>query len=185
MKRLILGGVKSGKSHYAEQCAKQWLARSAGAENAVVYVATAEVREDDEGFAARIARHQVQRPTGWRTIEEALNIDAIISAASNRQQCVLVECLTLWMSNVLCKEALSEEARLSQRIDDLCAVIEAYDGELILVSNETGLGIMPPNALARRFGDEMGMLHQRLAALCDEVVLTVAGLPHFLKQVEY
>ena len=179
MKSLILGGVKSGKSRFAEQRVKRWVAQAGNSEASVIYLATAENHQSDDEFSERISRHKSQRPSGWKTIEEPLDISEVIAAASGRNQCVLLECLTLWMNNLLQDEDFS-----TQRIDQFCRVLEAYEGEIILVSNETGLGIMPPNALARRFGDEIGLLHQRLASLCDEVVLTIAGLPHFLKNLE-
>ena len=175
MKHLILGGVKSGKSRYAEQQVKNWLAQPGNKDQSVIYLATAENR-DDEDFSRRIAQHRTQRPAQWKTVEEPLDITKVISDASGNNHCVLVECLTLWVSNLL-----QDEAMLSRRIDAFCIALESFQGEIILVSNETGLGIMPPNALARRFGDEVGVLHQRLAELCDEVVLTVAGLPTILK----
>ncbi len=175
MKCLVLGGVKSGKSRYAEQQARAWAAQAGNSDHSVVYLATAENHEDGD-FSRRISRHRAQRPAEWITIEEPFNISAIIASASGENQCVLLECLTLWVSNLL-----QDEAMLSQHIDDFCQIFDAYEGEIIVVSNETGLGIMPPNALARRFGDEVGILHQRLAGLCDEVVLTVAGLPTILK----
>lgn len=175
MKSLILGGVKSGKSRYAEQQVRVWAAQAGNSDHSVVYLATAENREDDD-FSQRITRHRAQRPPEWKTIEEPFNISPIIAAASGENQCVLLECLTLWVSNLL-----QNEATISQHIDEFCETLQTYQGEIILVSNETGLGIMPPNALARRFGDEVGILHQRLAGLCDEVVLTVAGLPTILK----
>ena len=177
MKSLILGGVKSGKSRLSEQRVKRWLTQKENSNAAVIYLATAENREADEEFTARISRHKKQRPNSWKTIEEPLEISQIITDASGKHQCVLLECLTLWMSNIL-----QEENLVAQRIDYFCQALEAYEGEIILVSNETGLGIMPANALARRFGDELGLLHQRLATLCDEVVLTVAGLPYYLKE---
>ena len=177
MKSLILGGVKSGKSRFAEQRVKRWVAQTGNSNASVIYLATAENPKADDEFAARISRHKKQRPGCWKTIEEPLEISQIVAGASGAHQCVLLECLTLWMSNIL-----QDENLIAQRIDHFCRVLEAYEGEIILVSNETGLGIMPPNALARRFGDELGLLHQRLAMLCDEVVLTVAGLPHYLKE---
>ncbi len=170
MKHLVLGGVKSGKSRFAEQLAKEW--SKYGGE--VIYIATA--TGHDTEFSLRVMQHQEQRPKEWQTVEEPLAIDQIINTASGQNQCLLIECLTLWMSNLL-----EDETSLKQHIDDLCDAVEAYQGEIILVSNETGLGIMPMNAMARRFGDEVGVLHQRLAALCDQVVLTVVGLPHYLK----
>lgn len=175
MKQLILGGVKSGKSRYAEQQVKAWVAQPGNSDREVIYLATAENREDDD-FSGRISRHRAQRPAEWKTIEEPLDVSTVIADASGASQCILLECLTLWVSNLL-----RDEASLSEHIDDFCETLDAYEGEIILVSNETGLGIIPPNALARRFGDEVGILHQRLAVLCDEVVLTVAGLPTLLK----
>jgi len=176
MKSLILGGVKSGKSRFAEQRVKHWVKQAGNSDASVIYLATAENRKADDEFSGRILRHQLQRPASWETIEEPVDISAIIAAASGEHKFLLLECLTLWLSNIL-----EDEALLAQRIDSFCGVLEDYEGEIVLVSNETGLGIMPTNLLARRFGDELGLLHQRLASLCDEVVLTVAGLPHFLK----
>ena len=176
MKSLILGGVKSGKSRFAEQCAREWSERPGNRDTDVVYLATAEPRDSE--FSQRIERHRQQRPVSWQTVEEPLKISDVISQASGMNQCLLVECMTLWMSNLLERE----EERLAERIDAFCEALDRYEGEIIMVSNETGLGIMPVNALARRFGDEAGLLHQRLAERCDRVVLTVAGLPHFLKQ---
>ena len=177
MKSLILGGVKSGKSRFAEQRAIRWAAQAGHSDVSIIYLATAENRQSDEAFSDRIARHIAQRPAAWKTIEEPLEISNVITAASGKGRCVLLECLTLWMSNLL-----QDEDMLSLHIERFCTAFEAYEGEIILVSNETGLGIMPPNALARRYGDELGLLHQRLASLCDEVVLTIAGLPHYLKR---
>ncbi len=177
MKSLILGGVKSGKSRFAEQRIKHWVEQTGNSDASVIYLATAENHVGDNEFSGRILQHQNQRPDGWETIEEPVDIATIIEAASGQNKCVLLECVTLWLSNIL-----QEEALLMQRIDRACQALEAYEGEIVLVSNETGLGIIPPNALARRYGDELGLLHQKIASLCDEVVLTVAGLPHFLKR---
>jgi adenosylcobinamide kinase/adenosylcobinamide-phosphate guanylyltransferase len=175
MKRLILGGVKSGKSRFAEQQVKQWLEQSGRPQGSVIYLATAEPQGDDE-MHDRIALHRAQRPSAWQTLEIPFNIAEVIENSSGQNQCLLIECLTLWMSNLL-----HRESSLSAQVDRLCSAVENYEGEIIMVSNETGLGIMPVNALARRFGDEVGLLHQRLAVVCDEVVLTVAGLPQYLK----
>ena len=175
MKSLVLGGVKSGKSRFAEQCAREWSERPGNRETDVIYLATAESGDDE--FSQRIARHKHQRSDTWQTVEEPREIAKIIEEASGANKCLLVECLTLWMSNLL-----HDDRQLESRIDEFYQAVARYDGEIILVSNETGLGIMPVNALARRFGDEMGVVHQRLAGMCDRVVLTVAGLPHFLKQ---
>jgi len=171
MKQLILGGVKSGKSSLAEQSAKGWESDCGGG---VIYIATARAYDDE--FGERILRHQQQRPEHWQTIEEPLAVAKLLDSYSGLGHCILLECLTLWLSNVLC-----DELPLAEQIESLCTAIESYDGELIIVSNETGLGIMPDNALARRFGDEAGLLHQHLATLCDRVRVTVAGLPLVLK----
>ncbi len=171
MKHLILGGVKSGKSAHAEQCAKDWEQQGSGR---VIYIATARAYDDE--FGERIRLHQAQRPGHWKTIEEPLKIASLLDRYTASDCCVIVECLTLWLSNLLC-----DERPLKSNIEQLCESISGYEGELIMVSNETGLGIMPDNALARRFGDEAGILHQRLAGLCDRVSLTVAGLPLSLK----
>ena len=175
MKSLVLGGVKSGKSRFAEQCAREWAEQPGNRDRDVIYLATAESMDDE--FSQRIAQHRRQRPAAWQTVEESLEITAVIEQASGMNQCLLVECLTLWLTRLL-----EDEGQLDSRIDAFCDAVGRYQGEIILVSNETGLGIMPANALARRFGDEAGILHQRLAGVCDRVVLTVAGLPHFLKQ---
>ena len=171
MKQLILGGVKSGKSLFAEQQVVDWEKVNTGE---VIYIATAESHDDE--FSDRIARHRSQRPAHWRTIEEPIKISEILGQVSGQGKCVLLECLTLWMSNLLL-----DEDKLAARVEQFCKAFERYDGEIIVVSNETGLGIMPDNAMARRFGDELGVLQQRLASLSDEVVMVVAGLPQRLK----
>lgn len=166
MKHLILGGVKSGKSRYAEQLAKNWAEGSLGK---VVYIATARAYDDE--FGERIKRHQAQRPAHWETLEVPLEVAQILNQYSGTQCCLLIECLTLWLSNILC-----DKLDLNRHIELLCEAIERFEGELVIVSNETGMGIIPQNALARKFGDEAGVLHQRLAVLCNEVSLMVAGL---------
>lgn len=171
MKVLILGGVKSGKSRRAESLAKAWAATTHGK---VVYIATARAYDDE--FGERIKRHQAQRPADWETLETPLKVAERLNQYSGKGCCVLLECLTLWLSNLLC-----DDLDLRCNIEQLCDAIAHYDGELIIVSNETGMGIIPENALARRFGDESGLLHQRLASLCDDVTLVVAGLPLSLK----
>lgn len=171
MKHLVLGGVKSGKSRRAEALAREWSEKNLGE---VVYIATARAYDDE--FGERIKYHQAQRPAHWKTLEVPLEVAQMLNHYSGTQCCVLLECLTLWLSNILC-----DDLDLKDHIQQLCDAIESYEGELIVVSNETGMGIIPENALARRFGDEAGMLHQRLATLCDDVTLVVAGLPLSLK----
>lgn len=166
MIELILGGARSGKSRHAEQ-------RALASGQAVTYVATAQALDDE--MVARIARHRAERPAGWRTVEEPLTLaDALVGAAAP-DACLIVDCLTLWLSNVLL-------AGREEEIDRLLAALPALPGTLILVSNEVGWGIVPENALARRFRDEQGRLNQNIAALAGRVTLVAAGLPLVLKE---
>lgn len=170
MKELILGGVRSGKSRLAERLAKE-----SGLE--VVYVATACPR-DDAKLHDRIRLHREWRPPSWITLEEPLALATVLRAHAAPQRCILVDCLTLWLTNLLCVEDASRVAREREALLDTLPVLP---GRVILVANETGLGIVPLGELTRRFVDEAGTLHQRLAAQCDRVIFTVAGLPHLLK----
>ncbi len=169
MKTLILGGVRSGKSRLAER-----LARESGLQ--VVYVATATA--GDEEMARRIEAHRRRRPAEWVTVEEPVRLAEALVAHGREDRCLVVECLTLWLSNLL-GDAGAET--LPRERDALLAALPGIAGQVILVGNETGLGVIPASALSRRYCDEAGMLHQRLAALCDWVILTVAGLPLALK----
>jgi adenosylcobinamide kinase / adenosylcobinamide-phosphate guanylyltransferase len=169
-KTLILGGVRSGKSRYAGE-----LARAHG--GAVTLIATGAAR--DEEMAARIEAHRASRPPQWGLVEEPLHLAAALrAAAAPGRRVIIVDCLTLWLSNLLC---LEDEDALRRESAGLIETLPALGADCILISNEVGFGIVPVSALARRFGDEAGALHQRLAALCDRVVLTVAGLPLALK----
>lgn len=163
----ILGGARSGKSRYAEK-----LAAESGKE--VIYLATAQA--DDEEMKARILHHRNQRPAEWQTLEEPLNIEAVIADNSDKTRCVLIDCLTLWLTNILCARA--DVATFRQ---GLLNVLNQTDSDVILVSNETGMGVVPLGELTRRYCDEMGWLHQEVAALADQVVLMVAGIPMVIK----
>jgi adenosylcobinamide kinase/adenosylcobinamide-phosphate guanylyltransferase len=167
MKTLILGGARSGKSRLAEQLATD-------SKLPVIYVATAS--PDDDEMRHRIVKHRQQRPHEWRVIENKLELDRILQQHASDQHCLLVDCLTLWLSNHL--SAGSDPAMISER---LLNVVKELPGRIIFVSNETGLGIVPMGELSRRFVDESGCLHQALAQLCNQVILTVAGLPFVLK----
>ncbi|MBU0499750.1 MAG: bifunctional adenosylcobinamide kinase/adenosylcobinamide-phosphate guanylyltransferase [Gammaproteobacteria bacterium] len=169
MKTLILGGVKSGKSHLAERLAAQ-----AGLE--VVYIATATVCDEEMG--ARIAGHRARRPEHWRLVEESLDLARVLKREATENRCLLVDCLTLWLTNLLCAE---DEVRMTVALEELPLLLPELPGHLIFVSNETGLGVVPDNRLSRRFLDLAGHLHQGMAAQCDRVVLTLAGLPYLLK----
>ncbi|MEW6679130.1 MAG: bifunctional adenosylcobinamide kinase/adenosylcobinamide-phosphate guanylyltransferase [Pseudomonadota bacterium] len=169
MKTLILGGVRSGKSRLAER-----LAQESGM--AVTYIATATA--GDEEMRARIAAHQARRPAGWQLVEEPLALAKTLSAHARPDGLLLVDCLTLWLTNLLLHP---DPARLNQERAELLAALQELPGALVLVSNETGLGVVPLGELSRRYCDEAGWLHQDLAQRCDRVIFTVAGLPHILK----
>jgi adenosylcobinamide kinase/adenosylcobinamide-phosphate guanylyltransferase len=162
---LVLGGARSGKSRYAESLVT---ARP----HPWVYIATAEARDDE--MAARIAGHQARRAEGWQTIEAPYELPAALSAAP--QGAVLVDCLTLWLSNVM-----HAKFDLDETVMKLEDALGAHAGTTVLVSNEVGLSIVPDNALARSFRDAQGLLNQRLASIADRVVLMVAGLPLTVK----
>jgi adenosylcobinamide kinase/adenosylcobinamide-phosphate guanylyltransferase len=168
-KTLILGGVRSGKSRLAER-----LAIESGL--AVTLIATATAQDDE--MRARIAAHRARRPKAWRVVEEPLRLAAALQQAATAERCVVVDCLTLWLTNLL----LAEDATALEREQAaLLATLPALPGRILLVSNETNMGITPLGALARRYCDAAGQLHQALAHCCDRVILTVAGLPHVLK----
>jgi adenosylcobinamide kinase/adenosylcobinamide-phosphate guanylyltransferase len=168
-KTLILGGMRSGKSRLAQRLATE-------SELAVTYIATAVARDDE--MRARIAAHRAQRPDHWRLIEEPIRLATALQTHAAAGRCLLVDCLTLWITNLLTAEdaALFERERTA-----LLAALPSSPGQFILVSNETNMGVTPLGALSRRYCDEAGRLHQELARLCDRVILTVAGLPHVLK----
>ncbi len=168
---LILGGAKSGKSAYAQALAESWPAPR-------LYVATAEAK--DEEMAARIARHQKDRGPQWRTCEEPLELARALRAHASGHGVLLVDCLTLWLTNLLLREEAGEKP-VAAAVEALLATLPAVPAPVILVANEVGWGIVPDNALARRFRDLAGGLNQRLAALADLVVLVAAGLPVILK----
>ncbi|MGB0954625.1 MAG: bifunctional adenosylcobinamide kinase/adenosylcobinamide-phosphate guanylyltransferase [Panacagrimonas sp.] len=170
MRTLILGGVRSGKSRLAER-----LAMNSG--RSVIYIATAQAGDDAE-LAARIHTHRLHRPAHWRTVEAPIQLAHAIHESTAQGHCVLVDCLTLWLTNLLCAESPST---LPRERGALLEAIEACRGELILVGNETGLGVVPMGALSRRFVDEAGILHQRLATHCERVLFCAAGIPLALK----
>jgi adenosylcobinamide kinase / adenosylcobinamide-phosphate guanylyltransferase len=168
-KMLVLGGVRSGKSRYAEE-----LARSQA--RAVTLIATAEAR--DEEMAARIEAHRRHRDARWHVIEEPFALAVALRAAASPERLVIVDCLTVWLSNLLCGNEADASQRETQALLD---ALPTLAGDCILISNEVGFGIIPANPLARRFGDAAGVLHQRLATECDRVVLMVAGMPLTVK----
>ncbi len=164
---LILGGARSGKSTYAEGLAQRH-------EGALVYIATAQAYDGE--MTDRIAAHVARRGPAWHTVEEPLELAGAIAAADKDNSFILVDCITLWLSNLLLGEhdIPDHSARLLE-------AVRACESTLVLVSNEVGLGIVPENALARRFRDEAGVINQKLAQVAQRVVLVTAGLPQQLK----
>ncbi len=172
MRSLILGGVRSGKSRHAES-----LAQAVAGPVTLIATGTA----GDEEMAARIAAHRANRPSRWNVVEEPVHLARALARAALPGGVVIVDCLTLWLTNILCHE---DPRMLDTEVEALAALLPDLPGVQILVGNEVGFGIMPVNALARRFGDVAGVLHQRLAGLCDSVVLMVAGIPLTVKAPE-
>ncbi len=169
---LVLGGVRAGKSAYA-------LRRASELGERVVFVATAE--PGDAEMAARIARHRAARPPGWTTIEAPLALPDAVAQLEGKAEAVVVDCLNLWVANLLGRDAaLSDDALLAEasRLTDLIARRFA---DLVIVSNEVGWGVHPETALGRRFRDALGLVNQTIARAADEVVLLVAGCPLWLK----
>jgi len=164
---LVLGGARSGKSAYAER-----LVAESGLER--VYVATAE--PGDPEMAERIAQHRSRRGDDWRTVEEPTQLEDVLKAEAREGRAVLVDCLTLWLSNLMLA-GLEVEAR-SQRLSQL---MSRLPGLLVVVSNEVGLGVVPDTPLGRRFRDAQGRLNQAIARAADRVVFMAAGLPLVLK----
>ena len=164
---LVLGGARSGKSRFAEGLLDQHPGQR-------VYLATAEIL--DAEMAERVRLHRERRDADCRTREEPLALADAIVAETAKGAAVLVDCLTLWLGNLLGRERDAEA-----EIDGLLTAIGQFGGPVIFVSNEVGLGIVPDNALARAFRDHAGRLHQRLAAKAERVFLVTAGLPQRLK----
>lgn len=169
MRNLILGGARSGKSRLAEQLA-------ADSRLPVTYIATSEPLDGE--MNERVRLHRQRRPSDWALIEEPLALAAVLRAEAAEGRCLLVDCLTLWLTNLL---MLDDDQRLAQERDALLDCLVQLPGVIILVSNETGLGVVPMGELTRRYVDLAGWLHQAVAERCQRVVLTVAGLPLMLK----
>ncbi|MES3152923.1 bifunctional adenosylcobinamide kinase/adenosylcobinamide-phosphate guanylyltransferase [Sphingomonas faeni] len=169
----VLGGARSGKSRHAQEVAEASATAVAtgkeGGPACLVYIATAQAFDGE--MEDRIARHRADRDARWRTIEAPLALAAALTGADGVDAIMLVDCLTLWVSNLL----LADE-HVSAHADALVATIARLEGRVILVSNEVGLGIVPDNALARRFRDAAGFLHQQIAAEVDSVDMVAAGL---------
>jgi adenosylcobinamide kinase/adenosylcobinamide-phosphate guanylyltransferase len=164
---LILGGARSGKSRTALQLAEQASAKR-------IYVATAQAFDDE--MRERIALHRLERDRSWQTVDAPLELPQAIQAQTGPDKVALVDCLTLWLSNIVLAER-----NPSHETDQLIHAVREAQGPLILVSNEVGQGIVPSTPLGRTFRDEQGRLNQRLAEACDAVVFVAAGCPILLK----
>lgn len=169
MLQLILGGARSGKSRLAEKLASESSA-------AVIYIATSQALDGE--MSERVRHHRERRPQHWALIEEPLELARVLRENARADTCLLVDCLTLWLTNLL---MLDNPQRLLAEREALLECLAGLAGEIIFVSNETGMGVVPLGELTRRYVDEAGWLHQALAERCQRVVLTVAGLPLTLK----
>ena len=177
---LILGGARSGKSDYgqrlAEELGGQW----------VLFVATAEARDDE--MRARIKAHQEQRPDGWRTLEAPLDVSHTLPKSAQDAQVIFLDCLTLLVSNILLAQGESpDEASAHQAVmDEICAILQwlkKQSATVIVVSNEVGLGLVPPYPLGRMYRDLLGRANSLLAAEADQVYMMFAGLPIELRSL--
>ncbi|HVC56651.1 MAG TPA: bifunctional adenosylcobinamide kinase/adenosylcobinamide-phosphate guanylyltransferase [Stellaceae bacterium] len=164
---LVLGGARSGKSRYAER-----LVEAAAASG--TYCATAEAKDDE--MAARIAAHRARRGAFWHTIEAPRDVAGTIAAETRAGRPLLVDCLTLWLTNLMLADRPIDAAGAG-----LCVALREAAGPVVLVANEVGLGLVPQTPLGRRFRDAAGRLNQEMAALADHVVFVAAGLPLVLK----
>lgn len=185
-KHLFLGGARSGKSALAETDVYAWLL--AHPHGRVIYVATAQIWDDE--MRDRVALHRQRRPDTWQLVEEPMQLARLLDQYEQQQTdeqplCIMVDCLTLWLTNQLCQidvgddsVAVKQAAENAQRaLDELLESVKNFSGALVMVSNEVGSGIVPMGKLSRQFQDLSGTMNQALAQVCDKVTLAVAGLP--------
>ena len=168
---LLLGGARSGKSRYGLTLAESLPAPR-------LFLATGEAL--DEEMVARIAAHQAERGRGWETREAPLALPEAIGTAGRRYGVILVDCLTMWLANLMLRQNDAND-QIKSAGQHLLLVLERLTKPVIFISNEVGLGIVPESPLARKFRDELGWLHQQVAQAADLVVLVVAGLPVTIK----
>jgi adenosylcobinamide kinase/adenosylcobinamide-phosphate guanylyltransferase len=169
---LMLGGVRSGKSRYAQQLGERV--------ERVLFVATAPASASDDEMRAKIARHQVDRRADWVTVEEPVEVARVLAERGAGYDLAIVDCLTLFVANLLHAEE-QDSGILDRQTMALCAALTAAPCDVALVSNEVGSGVVPAYALGRRYRDALGELNQQVAAVSDDVLLLVAGLPLALK----
>ncbi|GBG02398.1 adenosylcobinamide kinase/adenosylcobinamide phosphate guanyltransferase [Azospira sp. I13] len=181
LRELIIGGARSGKSALAEQ-------RAAASGLEVVYLATAQALDGE--MDRRIAHHRERRPAHWGLVEEPLALADALAREASPGRCLLVDCLTLWLTNLLFAGQAAAQAEAGQAVDcpilrgglqTLAETLPTLPGHIILVSNEVGWGIVPMHPVSRLFSDEQGRLNQQVAACCEQVTLVAAGLPLALK----
>ncbi|MFZ5762081.1 MAG: bifunctional adenosylcobinamide kinase/adenosylcobinamide-phosphate guanylyltransferase [Thermodesulfobacteriota bacterium] len=168
---LVLGGCRSGKSRFAEE----WVAARYPRRTFLATMA----RSDDQEMARRIALHRQRRTAGWRTVEEPLDLVGALRREEGQGDVVLIDCLTLWLTNLLLHELTDSE--IEGAVADLAQGVAAAKLPVVLVANEVGLGLVPESPLGRRFRDLAGWTNQQMAAVCSHVVLVSAGLPLALK----
>ncbi len=171
IKKLVIGGCRSGKSRYAEQ----WVAENFSDK---VFVATLEAKNDAE-MDQRIALHLQSRGTGWLTVEEPLDLARVLEENATGAEVFLVDCLTMWLTNMMMQDFSDEKIR--SQVARLCETVVDLSVSVVLVANEVGLGIVPESPLGRRFRDLAGWTNQQMALACQQVVLVAAGLPLRLK----
>lgn len=170
---LILGGARSGKSAYGEKLAKD-------SNLAVAYIATAQVYDDE--FRARIQHHQDRRPVDWTLVEESHYLAKTLSNLAGPENCLIVDCLTLWLAQWICPDCNPpKNSSWQQEREALLRILPTLPGTVILVSNEVGMGIVPLGEINRKFQDEQGRLNQAIASVANEVSFVAAGLPLKLK----
>jgi adenosylcobinamide kinase / adenosylcobinamide-phosphate guanylyltransferase len=171
---LVLGGIRSGKSEWAES----FIARSTGADETVRYLATGPLADDD-AWAARVSAHRARRPRHWSTVESA---DVSTQLRTGHHDPTLVDDVGGWLTAAMDRTQAWTGGEVRADVEDLIDAVAGYEGDVVLVSPEVGLTVVPQTVAGRRFADELGVLNQRLAALCDRVVLVVAGQPVVVKE---
>lgn len=170
---LILGGARSGKSAYAEQLAYK-------SQLPVTYIATAQVYDDE--FKSRVQHHKDRRPANWSLAEEQHWLSQSLSKLAKPNQCLIVDCLTLWLAQWICADCNPPKSSSWQmEREAFLKLLPTLEGQIILVSNEVGMGIVPLGEINRQFQDEQGRLNQAVASVADEVIFVAAGLPLQLK----
>lgn len=170
MKTLITGGARSGKSAHALMLAERWQG------GGKIFIATAEARDPE--MRSRIEKHRTERGREWITVEEPLAVAKAVAAHGAEGNFIVLDCLTLWTSNLL---EQADDAAFARKADELAAAVAAVAATVIVVTNEVGLGIVPADALSRAYRDRLGLVNARLAAVCGRVILMVAGLPLMIK----